>query len=230
MITAVLLALLCSAPDAAGTPLSPDALGAPPHADESPTAWACTVETLRAGRECVFEAEVSSSTDVKAQSASNIRSLKEIGHTLCLEAAKPPSGVAADKNLVAQCERKYSEAADDACGLDGKVPIIDAKGRFAPAARACYRQLSSVLQDTAMMAAVASACCQCAEKRGCPAAGERCHENVSHQELSATALACLASQCGASCELMIPANQTTSGDSRPARRVRQSSAHATGSL
>ena len=69
MITAVLLALLCSAPDAAGATLSPDALGAPPQSDESPTAWACTVETLRAGRECVFEAEVTSSTDVHAQAS-----------------------------------------------------------------------------------------------------------------------------------------------------------------
>src|SRR5687768_10172541 len=81
MITAVLLALLCSTPDAAGATLPPEALGAPPRADESPTAWACTIETLRAGRECVFEAEVtvSTSTDVQAQAASNIRTLKEIG-------------------------------------------------------------------------------------------------------------------------------------------------------
>lgn len=230
MITVVLLALLCSAPDADGAKLSPEALGAPPQSDETPTAWACTVETLRSGRECVFEADVSSSTDVHAQASSNVRTLKEIGHTLCLQAAKPPSGVAPDKNLVAQCERKYADAADDACGLDGKVPVIDARGRFAPAARACYRQLSSVLQDVAMMATVASACCQCAEKRGCPGAGERCHENVSHQELGTTALACLSSQCGEACALMMPATQTPTGDLRPARRARQQSARATGSL
>ncbi|WP_395805041.1 hypothetical protein [Archangium minus] len=229
MITAVILALLCSAPDAAGTTLPAEALGAPPQVNEAPTAWACTVETLRSGRECVFEAEVTSSTDVQSQAAGNIRTLKEIGHALCLQAAKPPSGVAADKNLVATCERKYADAAEDACGLDGKVPVIDAKGRFAPAARACYRQLSTVLQDTAMMATVASACCQCAEKRGCPGAGARCHENVSHQELGATALACLSNQCGEACSLMMPVSQPSSGDWRPVKRVRQPS-HATGSL
>ncbi|HYO58411.1 hypothetical protein [Archangium sp.] len=231
MITAVLLALRCSTPDVAGTALPPEALGAPPQVDESPTAWACTVETLRAGRECVFEAEVTSSTDtdVQSQAAGNIRALKDIGRTLCAQAAKPPSGVAADKNLAAQCERKFADAAEDACGLDGKVPVVDAKGRFAPAARACYRQLSQVLQDTAMMATVASACCQCAEKRGCPGTGERCHENVSRQEVGPAALACLANQCGEACSLVIPASQMTSRDSRPATQARRSS-QAAGSL
>ncbi len=230
MLTAVLLALLCSTPDAARATLPPEALGAPPRADESPTAWACTVETLRAGRECVFEAEVtaSTSTDVQAQAASNIRTLKEIGHALCAQAAKPPSGIAGDKNLVAQCERKYADTSEDACGLEGKVPIIDAKGRFAPAARACYRQLSSVLQDTAMMATVASACCQCAEKRGCPSAGERCHENVSRQDVAGTALACLSSQCGEACALMMPASRSM-GSVRPTKQAR-GSARADGSL
>jgi hypothetical protein len=223
MITAVLLALLCSTPDAASATLPAEALGAPPKVDESPTAWACTVDTLRAGRECVFEAEISASgsTDVKAQAANNIRTLKDVGHALCTQAARPPSGVAADKNLVAQCERKFADAADDACGLDGAVPVIDAKGRFAPAARTCYRQLSSVLQDTAMMATVASACCQCAQKRGCPSAGERCHESVAQQEVAGPALACLVNQCGAACSLTMPTS-SQSGDYRPAKQLRRS--------
>jgi hypothetical protein len=230
MITAVLLALLCSSPDGATQALPPGALGAPPQADESPTAWACTVETLRTGRECIFEADVTSSTDVQAQSAGNVRSLKDIGHTLCVQAAKPPSGVAADKNLVTQCERKFADAAEDSCGLDGKTPVIDAKGRFAPAARTCYRQLSQVLQDTAMMATVASACCQCAEKRGCPGTGERCHENVARQEVGGAALACLANQCGEACSLVMPASRTTTGESRPVKQQARRSAQASGSL
>jgi hypothetical protein len=230
MITAVLLALLCSTPDGTGAALPPEALGAPPQVNESPTAWACTVETLRSGRECVFEAEVSSSTDVQAQSSSNVRSLKDIGHTLCTQAAKPPSGVAADKNLVTQCERKFADAADDMCGLDGKAPVIDAKGRFAPAARACYRHLSLVLQDTAMMATVASACCQCAEKRGCPGSGERCHENVSRQEVAPAALECLANQCGEACALVMPASRSTSGEPHPVKQQARRTSQASGSL
>ena len=109
------------------------------------------------------------------------------------------------------------------------MPCIDAKGRFAPAARACYRQLSLVLQDTAMMATVASACCQCAEKRGCQGMGERCHENVSRQEVGPAVLACLANQCGEACSLVMPASQTPSGDSRPAKQARRPSQTA-GSL
>lgn len=223
MTIAVLLALLCSTPDVAGAALPPEALGAPPKADESPTAWACTVETLRAGRECVFEAEVTpaASTDVQAQAANNLRTLKDIGHALCAQAARPPSGVAADRNLVAQCERQYADAVEDACGLDGSVPVIDAKGRFAPVARACYRQLSSVLQDIAMMAAVASACCQCAAQRGCPGAGERCYESVARQEMGSATLTCLANQCGEACSLVMPASPPASGDLRPAKQAQR---------
>ncbi|HYO69613.1 MAG TPA: hypothetical protein VEU33_26410 [Archangium sp.] len=173
---------------------------------------------------------MSSSTDVQAQAAGNVRTLKDIGHALCVQAAKPPSGVAADKNLVAQCERKFTDAAEDHCGLDGKTPVIDAKGRFAPAARACYRQLSQVLQDTTMMATVASACCQCAEKRGCPGTGERCYENVSRQEVGASALACLSSQCGEACSLVMPASRTTSGELQPVRQQIRRSSQVSGSL
>ena len=157
MMTAVLLALLSSTPGP-GAVLPPEALGAPPQVDESPTAWACTVETLRAGRECVFEAEMTpaASTNVQAQAASNVRTLKDIGHALCLQAAKPPSGGALDRHLLEQCERQYTDITEDTCGLDGKVPIIDAKGRFAPAARACYRSLSEMLQEITMKATMDS--------------------------------------------------------------------------
>ena len=228
IIAAVLLVLVCSTPESPGGTLPPEALGAPPQTNALPTAWACTVETLRSGRECIFESEVSSSTDVKAQASGNVRTLTDIGPSLCAQAARPPSGLAPDKELVAQCERKFANAAEDACGLDGAVSVIDAKGRFAPAARTCYRQLSSVLQDTSMMATVASACCQCARKRGCPSAGERCHESVAQQEVAGPALACLANQCGAACSLAMPVSSQT-GDYRPAKQLRRSE-RAAGSL
>ncbi|WP_434389748.1 hypothetical protein [Melittangium boletus] len=159
MFSTLLLLLLSTAPDAPAEALPAEALGAPPQVNEAPTAWACTVETLQSGRECVFEAQVSPSTAVKEQAAGNVRTLKDVAHALCLDAARPPSGLSVDKNLVGQCERQYTEAAEDTCELEGKVSVIDAKGRFAPAARACYRKLSEVLQDIAMQAAVASARC-----------------------------------------------------------------------
>ncbi|MET0403681.1 MAG: hypothetical protein ABW123_14815 [Cystobacter sp.] len=229
MLTAVLLALVCSTPGSPAEPLSPEALGAPPQSNVQPTAWACTVETLRAGHECIFESEVATSSDVKGQASGNVRTLRDISPALCTQAARPPSGIAPDKALLAQCERKYAEAAEDFCGLEGKQPVIDAKGRFAPSARACYRQLSLVLQDISMMATVATACCQCAQKQGCPGSGERCHENVSRQELGASALACLSSQCGSACELMMPASPAPPEEGRPQTQARRS-AHTENSL
>jgi hypothetical protein len=221
MMTAVLLTLLLSTPDATGAGLPPEALGAPPVVDESPTAWACTVDTLRAGRECVFEAEValSASTDVSKQADSNVRTLREVGPTLCENAAKPPSGAPADRTLVALCVRNYTGAAEDACGLEGTVPVIDARGRFAPSARDCYRRLSAVLQDTLTMATVASACCQCAARSGCPLASNRCHEDVARQEVGGAALACLDRQCADACSLVMPASWLQQGDTRPARQL-----------
>jgi hypothetical protein len=116
------------------------------------------VETLREGRECVFEAEVTTSTAVQEQAEGNVRTLRDIAHALCSQAARMPSRPGADKSLVGQCEHKYTEAVEVECGLEGKVPVIDARGRFAPEARGCYRKLSSVLQDITMSAAVTSEC------------------------------------------------------------------------
>jgi hypothetical protein len=206
MKIAVLLMLLSATPGENGSALPPEALGAPPVADESPTAWACTVETLRSGRECVFEAQVadSASTDVKAQADSNVRSLVDVGRALCAKAARNVAGAPADPALLASCERRFTAAAELSCGLEGKVPVIDAQGRFAPAARACYRGLSAVLQEISLKATVASACCQCSAQRGCPASGDRCLDTVSRQEVEGAALACLMERCADACSLMAP--------------------------
>jgi hypothetical protein len=155
MITAVFLSLLLGAgPNDGPAASSPPSLEAAPVADESPTAWSCTADTLRAGKECVFEAEVTPSEPNKEQSASNIRTIQELGRTLCAEAARSSAGEGKpDRNLAATCEKKYASAAER-CGLEGTVPVVDSKGRFAPAARACYRAVSGVLQETQMAATV----------------------------------------------------------------------------
>ncbi len=156
MISVVLLSLLLgTAPDdGAQAPLQ--SLDSPPVADESPTAWSCTVDTLRAGKECVFEAELTPSRPNPEQASQNIRLVRELGRTLCSEAARPRSADARpDSALSSSCERKYTSATER-CGLEGAVSIIDAQGRFAPAARACYRALAMVLQETQTQAAMAS--------------------------------------------------------------------------
>lgn len=156
MLTVVFLSLLLGAAPNDGSPASsPQSLEAPPVADESPTAWACTADTLRSGKTCVFEAELTASSPNKEQGASNVRTIQELGRPLCAEAARTGEGKP-DRNLAATCEKKYAAAAER-CDLEGTVPVVDGKGRFAPAARACYRAISGVLQETQMSVTVGKA-------------------------------------------------------------------------
>jgi hypothetical protein len=153
MLTVVFLSLLLGAAPNDGSPASSlQSLEAPPVADESPTAWSCTADTLRSGKECVFEAELTAGQPNKDQAASNVRTIQELGRTLCAEAARAGEGKP-DRNLAANCEKKYAAAAER-CDLGGSVPIVDSKGRFAPEARACYRAISGVLQETQMSVTV----------------------------------------------------------------------------
>lgn len=225
MVTAVLLAILLGqAPQEGAKPALPKgALAAPPVVNEAPTAWACTVDTLREGRECIFESEPSSATPGAEQSSANVRTLKDAAPALCAEAARPPSGGNTDKVLVDMCSRMLTPATE-ACGLEGAVPVVDSKGRFAPQARSCYRGIARVLQDVNLMAAVGSSCCQCAAQRGCAGAGgDRCYADLSRQQSSPATLACMAERCSEACTLVVPSSpgaapaRAQEGGGRPAR-------------
>jgi hypothetical protein len=207
MVTLAFLSILLSAGPNDGSPASSlQPLDAAPVADESPTAWSCTVDTLRAGRECVFEAELTAAEPSRDQAASNLRLVQGMGRTLCTEAARPRAGEGTpDRALTALCEKKYASAAER-CTLEGAVSVVDAKGRFAPAARACYQALSKALQETQMMASVASPCCQCAAQRGCAGAGDQCYSNLIRQEAAASTLACMRERCAEACSLVPPAS------------------------
>ncbi|AFE05764.1 hypothetical protein COCOR_04315 [Corallococcus coralloides DSM 2259] len=204
---AMLLSLLFlgAAPSGpAPSSLPPEALGAPPLVDASPTAWSCTIDTLRAGKECVFEAEVppAKGTNADVESA-NIKLLKDASRALCSEAVSNARDGTPDPKLVAVCERKYADVVGR-CGIEGNTPVVDSKGRFAPAARACYRALSSVLQDVQLMASVASTCCECAARSQCPGNGESCYAAVSRQQAGPTTLACMDERCRDACSMMLP--------------------------
>jgi hypothetical protein len=225
MLTVVLLSLLLGAAPNDGSPASSlQSLAAPPVADDSPTTWSCTADTLRSGRECVFEAELTPSEPNRDQAASNVRTIQEMGRTLCAEAAKARAGEArSDRNLAAVCEKKYAAAAER-CGLEGTVPVVDSQGRFAPAARACYRAISGALQETQLMATVAAPCCQCAAQRGCPGVGDRCYAELTQQSAGASTLACMRDRCGEACALVPPASPSSKApapsfkpESRPGR-------------
>ncbi|NOK32164.1 hypothetical protein D7W79_20765 [Corallococcus exercitus] len=199
------LLLLGAAPSGpAPSSLPPEALGAPPLVDASPTAWACTIDTLRAGKECVFEAELpppgAANADVES---ANVKLLKDASRALCSEAVSNARDGTPDPKLVAVCERKYADVVGR-CGIDGNSPVVDAKGRFAPVARACYRALSTVLQDVQLMASVASTCCECAARSQCPGTGDSCYAAVSRQQAGPTTLACMDDRCHDACSMMLP--------------------------
>ncbi|WP_408891724.1 hypothetical protein ACJ2CR_05550 [Myxococcus faecalis] len=203
----VSLFLLGSAPPAATPALAPEALSAPPVSDDSPTAWACTVDTLREGKECVFESEATPGTPSPEQDAANRKLLKDISRALCTETVGNAREGVSDATLVAMCEKRYLAAADK-CGLGGNVSIVDSKGRFAATARTCYRGLSTVLQEAQLMATVAAPCCACAARRGCPSAGDRCYADVAQQQTSPATLACLSERCEDVCSVVLPSTST----------------------
>ncbi|NOK09122.1 MULTISPECIES: hypothetical protein [Corallococcus] len=201
------LLLLGAAPSGpAPSSLPPEALGAPPLVDASPTAWACTIDTLRAGKECVFEAELPPPGAANAdQESANVKLLKDASRALCSEAVSNARDGTPDPKLVAVCERKYADVVGR-CGIEGNSPVVDAKGRFAPVARACYRALSTVLQDVQLMATVASTCCECAARSQCPGTGESCYAAVSRQQAGPTTLACMDDRCHDACSMMLPSS------------------------
>ncbi|WP_254614429.1 MULTISPECIES: hypothetical protein [unclassified Myxococcus] len=225
----VSLFLLGSTPEASTPALPPEALAAPPISDDSPTAWACTVDTLREGKECVFESDAAASASGAEQATANRKLLKDISRALCTEAVGNAREGRTDATLIALCERRYVAAADQ-CGLAGGTPIVDAKGRFAPGARTCYRGLSSVLQEVQLMATVAAPCCECAARRGCPGTGDRCYADVSQQQTSPATLACLSERCEDVCSVVLPAPTGASSASPTAREQQRSSRSGSASL
>lgn len=214
----VSLLLLGSAPEGSAPALPPEALAAPPVADDSPTAWACTIDTLRAGKECVFEADLSTGKPDDNQDTANRKMLQDVAKALCSEAVGTMREGRKDSKLTSLCERRFVTAVDQ-CGLEGTASIIDAKGRFAPGARACYRAMSSVLQEVQFMATVASPCCECAARAGCPGGGgEQCFASVVQQLAPPATLSCLSDRCSDACSLVLP---TPSSGSRSAPTVRE---------
>ncbi|WP_342373945.1 hypothetical protein NVS55_21185 [Myxococcus stipitatus] len=199
----VSLFMLGAAPREAPPAMPPEALAAPPVSDDSPTAWSCTIDTLRAGKECVFESDERRGAPNAEQDAANRKTLKDLSRVLCTEVVANARDGRTDATLVTLCERRYVSATEQ-CGMDGSTPVVDAKGRFAAEARSCYRGLATVLQETQLMATVASSCCECAARRGCPGTGDRCYAEVSQQMSSPATLACLSERCEDVCSVVLP--------------------------
>jgi hypothetical protein len=165
------------------------------------------VDTLISGKDCVFESEDgSASTDVAAQEAQNIRFARELATAACGRVARSNGRV--DKQLSQLCQREFSAAADS-CGLEGASPLIDGKGRFAPAARACYLTLADVLHRITFTAMSSSQCCQCLAS-SCKAPADKCYRDLARATPDRSALACIQGACAEAC-----ANALVSGAEPP---------------
>jgi len=177
---------------------APPPLNAPPKPDRTPTAWACTVETLLSGKDCLFEAVVEPVSDHAAQREQNVRFARQLAQAACAKAARPPPGSGPDRTLLGLCEKEFTAAADT-CTLDGKAVLVDAEGRFSPGAQACYRALSDVLQRSAVMSSLASGCCRCMASRGCKVSAASCYVNVTRGTPGPAERACMAGACSGEC-------------------------------
>jgi hypothetical protein len=197
MLAATLLLaaqVLAQAPQAA----APPPLNATPKPDRTPTAWACTVDTLMSGKDCLFEASSDEVTDHASQRAQNVKFARELAKAACAKAAKPAPGGSPDKTLLDLCEKDFNGAADS-CALDGKAVLVDAQGRFSGGAQSCYRALSDVLQKAALMSSLASGCCRCMASRGCKVNAAACYANVSRGTPGAAERACMTNACSDEC-------------------------------
>lgn len=225
-LTGLLLALSIAGQVSKPAPHAP--LSAPLVADSSPTAWSCTVETLNSTKDCVFESEVTRSTDLKSQEAENIRFARELAASACGRAVK--SGLKkGDAKLTDICQREFSAVAET-CGLGGEWPLVDAKGRFAPAARACYIALSEVLQRASFSAATSSRCCQCLAA-SCRTPADRCYRDLSRATPDSSEQACMNGTCSEECATAIsppaaPEARESDADGAPSPSLpRKNTAH-----
>ena len=179
-------------------PPSPQPLNAPPRPDRSPTAWACTVDTLMSGKDCLFEAAAEPVSDHAAQRTQNVRFARQLAQAACARAARPAPGTTPDKALLDLCEKEFSTAADT-CTLDGKAVLVDGQGRFSSGAQSCYRALSDVLQRAALMSSLASGCCRCMASRGCKVSAASCYANMTKGTPGPAENACLSNTCKDEC-------------------------------
>ncbi|MBI5068657.1 MAG: hypothetical protein HZB56_10490 [Deltaproteobacteria bacterium] len=192
------VALLCAA--RAGAQQPDPRLFAPPSADATPTAFACTVETLAAGKDCVFEGQALAAADPVRQAQENGKTAAALGNQLCGRASRLATQARADAAVLAACQRSFVEKAGG-CAADGSAPLLDAEGRFGAGARACYAAMSEVLARARFMAAATGGCCRCLTSAGCVKSGEQCNRSLS---AGATGGACLEQRCGEACRAFLP--------------------------
>jgi len=185
----------------------PNKLFDPPRTDDSPTAFACTAQTLAAGSECVFEGKPAKSSSA----ADNSARLRGMATTTCDAALK--GALAADAQVLREgCMARF-QAAASRCAAEGA--LLDPDGRFTSSGQGCYRALSEARNQAEGLANAAPSCCACLSRNHCTGAAASCVASAARGTLAAN---CQSDACDASCaELLSLAPGPIAKSKTPAR-------------
>ena len=179
-------------------------LFAEPRADESPSPYACTVDTLVSGTKCFFESTAPAAADPARQAVENAAAAARLADRACQHAARHPLEPIPDPEALASCKRSFAEKAA-ACGVDGSRPVLDAEGRFGGEFRLCYAALSEVLARAQTSARTSAPCCRCLVAEKCAASADRCSADGSTRLLDPAAARCAEERCRDTCRALVPA-------------------------
>lgn len=175
---------------ASGLDDSPDMkMGAPFAEAPAPTAFACSLDSLVSGAECVFEGD--------AEELAAPWSVARFATALCTLATRRPGRAHPDAVVQQVCEAEVARSVAVCTDEPGK--LLDGAGRFLPSARECYGVVGDALARARTLAATLGPCCRCLEGARC-AEVRACVEGGLGQTLSPSAAKCAAGKCSALCD------------------------------
>jgi hypothetical protein len=180
--------------------------------DGSPTANACSIETLLADRPCTFESLAAKAAKPGAQARENAKRAALMADEACGRAARPRDLPRADPGILAACKRDFLAAAE-VCGGDGEYELLDAENRFSRSAKPCYRQMVGVLSQARVMAASTGGCCRCLAKTTCARPAEQCNRDLARGAAAITEK-CL-NVCADACRTFVPDKGPPPGSFEP---------------
>ena len=186
------------------------------RADPSPTGFSCTAETLLSDEECVFESEAGPVSDATAaQAVANERLAAEIANKACRASARVGAELRPDEALLAICTED-AKAAVETCGIEGRYPLLDKEGRFAPQADGCYLALADTLRRTRFMASVTAPCCRCAVAAKCVSSAPACNRDLASPEPRLPR--CAQEACQSACSVFVTSPEEKPEPAPPAPR------------
>lgn len=176
----------------------------PPRKDDTPTAFACTGQTLASGEQCVFEGQEGE----KLGAAQNLERLRALAEPACQRVTASASS--ADRAVLQESCQARVRAAAEGCAREGA--LVDAQGRFTTFGRGCYRALSEARAQSESLANAAPGCCACLATHRCGGAGSAC---VAQAVKASLAVSCPSDDCAAACAELL---STTPAPAKPAPR------------